>query len=341
MSVQIVTKEERMAKAKKLDPFMITDNEAGELKNQVSTGSSGLICPKRNKSISKPCGTCDYIQTAIYDKKYPMQHAAMGWARTKKAKLGWFLNVVFPENPDKAILFELGDKAGNQIVTGIEKLDWRDIVHPHKGVGRELTVTKSKAQGESWPTYTVSPSLNKADWAVPDEVWKNVPNLNDIIGILESTVLDNDNYKHVRSIKMDETLTFRILPPIDDGSTDKKLIAAVYRHWGVTQGQLDGVDPHDWRASVDSEDAETDVFAPDAASGAGMAMPKSEPDRNTDTVPALPDKTQTQKDKVKKPPCYGMKKFFDMKDEVTCGPCPAFKSCGREVMAQGDDDIPF
>jgi len=310
-------------KTKQADPFMITDEEASAAQNQLSKGSTGIMCPKRNKSMGGSCKVCDYIQSQIYDKKFPKEHAAMTWAREKKAKLSWFTNVVFPENPDKSILFEVGDKAGNQVVKGINKLGWRDIVHPHKGIGRELIVIKTKEPGDSWPTYTITPAQDKADWEIPEEVWRNVYDLNDIINILQTTELTSENYKHVRSIKTDETLNFRMCPPKDSESGDKVVIAAVYRHWGVTEDQINGEDSMNWRQSVEEDPADDSPFVENTDSS---GLDTSFMDTKKEEV--LPDKT---KQGPKLPNCFGMEQFFEIDDKVTCIPCGSYKACGKKI----------
>jgi ribosomal protein S27AE len=313
------------SKTKKEDVFFITDEEIADTKKEVASVSSGIICPKRNKSIGGTCKVCDYIQTQIYSKKYDKKHKAMVWAREKKAKLAWFANVVFPENPDKSILFELGDKAGNQIVSGVEKLGWRDIVHPHKGVGRELICLKDKKQGDDWPTYTVNCVQDKADWEIPEKVWKNVPDLNNIIEILQTEEQAEENYKHIRSIKMGETITFRLCPPRTDvAEGDKRrFIAPVFRHWGVSEGQITGDDPLNWTETMEDEDKPS---VPEVDEKLDLSFTKTSTDSVKDQVKEAPEKIEK-----KKPNCYGDGRFFEEDDKETCGKCGYFKPCLKTV----------
>jgi len=318
-----------MAKnVKKDDIFYITDDEIADTKSAVSSGASGIICPKRNKSIGGKCKVCDYIQTQIYSKKFDKEHKAMKWARDKKAKLSWFANVVLPENPDKAILLELGDKAGNQIISGIENKGWRDIVHPHAGVGRELLCTKSKESGDPWPTYTISPVLDKADWEIPEEVWKNVLNLRDILDILANEDLNEDNYMHVRSLKEGETLKFRLCPPREVNAGEKKcFIAPVFRHWGVSEDHITGEDSLDWRDS-DSDPADGESKTKESEK---LDMSFLEPANEKKEV----EEKSKPKEKAEKPNCFGDSRFFEEDDADMCMKCAYFKSCAKEVSKKG------
>jgi hypothetical protein len=314
-------------KDKAVDPFMITEEDVADAKSAVSAGSSGILCPKRNKDIGNKCSVCDYIQTQIYSKKFDKDHAAMTWARQKKAKLTWFLNVVLPENPDKSVFLELGDKAGNQIIEGVDKKGWTDIVHPHKGVGRELLCSKTKNAGESWPTYTVSPVLKNADWEIPEKVWKNVPNLRDMLQILDTEELTEDNYMHIRSLKEGETLTFRVCPPRDAEVGKKKwFIAPVFRHWGVTEEQITGEETLNWKEDSDDEDKE--VVDP---SEGKLDLSFTDTGKK-DKSEVKPEKEEKPKEAKTKKPCFGKSNFFEEDDVENCKPCPDYKACAKACM---------
>lgn len=314
-----------MSKKNEVDPFVITDDEIKDAQSAVSFGSSGKICPKRNKSIDKPCKVCDYIQTQIYAMKYGENHPARKWAKDKRAKLTWFLNVVLPENPDKAIFLEVGEKAGNQIISGMKEDGWTDIVHPHKGKGRELKISKKKAKGENWPTYTVNAVLKKADWEVPEEVWKSVPDLRNMIEILETTEMTEENYMHIKSLKNGGSLVFRMLPPAEVEVGEKKcVIAPVFRHWGVTDGQISGEDSLNW-----------DTGKKDASEKVDAASDDGDLDLDFQKEETLKEAPKEEKSNREPPPCYEQVEFFDKTDEKNCVPCPWFKPCGKSVMIKG------
>jgi hypothetical protein len=310
-----------MAKSKKSDVFYIEQDEVGDIKKEIATVSSGILCPKTNKSIGERCHVCEYIQTQVYSKNYERGHDARDWAASKKAKLAWFLNVVFPENPDKSVLLEVGKEAGNQIINGVEKLGWRDIAHPHKDLGRELQCSKNKEKGNDWPTYTVTPVLEKANWEIPDEVWKKTPDLKNIVQMVSDGELNEDNHMRISSLKMGETLVFRVCPPktVENGS--KWIIAPVMRHWGVTEGQIQGTDSVSWKETMEDEDI---ASLPVKDEKLDLSFTSTEEEKEE-----VPDKKQ----KKEKPTCFGMERFFDEDDDEMCIPCDFYKSCGKKVAS--------
>lgn len=311
-----------MSKKNEVDPFAITDEEVEAAKSAVSFGSSGKICPKRNKSINEKCGVCDYIQAEIYAKKYPEDSEPRKWAKDKRAKLSWFLNVVLPENPNKSIFLEIGEKVASQIIEGIEKKGWRDIVHPHKGKGREMQISKTK--GQKWPSYSATPALKQADWEIPEEVWKNVPDLTDMINILETMEFTEENYMHIKSLKNGETLNFRICPPADVKAGEKKcVIAPVFRHWGVTDGQISGEESLNWKSSSKEESDEEDKKGLDLDFQETQEKAEEKAEEKLKEAPKKEDK---------EPPCFKDEKFFDSDDKINCEPCAWFKPCGKAVM---------
>jgi len=306
---------------KKDDPFLITDDDIKGTKSEVAKGSSGVLCPKLNKSLEGSCAVCDYISANIYSKypgKQNQEHSARKWAGNKKGKLNWFMNVVFPENPDKSFVAEVGAKGGSMIIEGMEKKGWKDICHPHKNKGRMMLCTKSKVDG--YPFYSMSPELEKADWAIPDEVWKDLPDLKDVVGMIERGELNDENFVKFSAImKMDETLKFRICPPKTlEGDDRRWWIASVVRHWGVTQAQIDGDAPISWEeGDVDDENKPDVVGKPDE-----MELPDEKVD--------APDEEVKDK-KEEKPKCFGMAKFYEDDDE-DCMKCTWFKKCGKKVL---------
>lgn len=319
-----------MAKEKKNDPFIMTENDAKNAENEISTGSSGILCPKMNKTMEGECKVCDYIQTEIYPRwpgKENQDHPARKWAGKKKAKLNWFVCVAFPENPDKYVTLELGTKAGNQMIDGMKNKGWKDILHPDKGVGRMMQCTKKKGDS-GYPEYSVSPELEKADWSVSKDVWKNVPDLSDIIGYIKRDEMREINHERLSSLmKMGETITFRLLPPKDLSEKGRHFwISGVYRHWGVSNDQIDGNTSINWK---DTEEEEiTD----------GGEIP-TEPDTQMQ-LPSEEVEKPEPKENEEKPKCFGDVRFFNDGtpdedgdvDESCVKDCTFFKKCGKEVM---------
>ena len=298
----------------KKDPYMIDVEAMNKLKNEMSMKSSGLICPKRNLSINSTCKVCEYIQSQIYAKQYPKDHPTRKWAAKKGAKAAFFLNVVFPENKEKVMILELGSKAGNQIFEGVNKKGWTDIAHPKAGMGREMMVTKGEDGG--FNTYSVSPDLNKADWEVKKSVLASRYNLSEIIKMIQNDELTDDNHFKVSSIKLGETLKFRILPPWENGAENRNIMSVVWRHWGVSQDQIDGKEGINW------EDIEI------------TAQP------SVDTVSDTPVVTESKPSTTEKPPrCFGNSTYFDATDPDCFKDCAFFDKCSQKI--NGSDEVPF
>ena len=311
-----------MSKGKVIDPYEIDVDEIDKIEKENKKRSSGLVCPKMNVSIGKPCKVCEYIQS-IYARQYPKNHPARNYASDKKAKASIFMNVVFPENPNKSFIFKIGSKAGSAIIDGIKNKGWKDITHPLKGKGREMLISKTKGDS-GFNAYPVSPNLDKADWEIPKEVLDNLPNLDqdNLIKMIENGELDNTNFFDVSSLKMDETLEFRICPPWTNGamgSNNKRPFTYVWRHWGVSQAQIDGTEPMNWKESVEEESS--DDSSNDEAKPAKSDTPPWE-----DSV-----EVQVDKSVKKKPVCFGREKFFDSEDSEICQNCNFFKSCAKAI----------
>ena len=322
--------------SKKADPFMITEDDINRIESKVIKGTSGILCPKLNKDMEGVCHVCEYISTEIYanfpGKPYE-NHPARKWAGKKKGKLNWFLNVVFPDDKTKSVIFKIGEKAGNQIKDGMRNKGWTDICHPHAGMGRMMMCTKTKVDG--YPTYSMSPELEKADWEVSEEVWKNVVDLRNIIEMLkDDDLIGSDNYVDIsKYMKEGETITFRIMPPVSFEVGDRDCwIVPVVRHWEVTQDQVDGKAPLNWKGAPETSDE----------------VPTSSKRENKSVeLPFIPDKVEdkaakpVENKKVEKPKCFGMANFFDDGSpdpetgevDLSCKEdCPFFKQCGKEVM---------
>jgi len=301
---------------KKVDPYMIDVVALNQMKNDMSLASSGLICPKRNKSISKPCKVCDYIQSQVWAKQYPEKHPARNWAAQKGAKATFFLNVVFPEKPTEVKVLEMGSKAGSQIFDGVNNLGWTDITHPKKNMGREMMVTKGKKDG--YPFYTISPDLNKADWEVKKPTLASAFNLTNIISMIQDEELTEENHLKVSTMKDGETLRFRILPHWDDGAGNTNFMTVAWRHWGVSQAQIDGDEGLNWQEVELSPD--DNVKAPFDAT--------TKPEEVKDSVP---DKAET-KPKDKRPRCFGNATYYDPEDK-DCTPvnCAFVDECLAKI----------
>jgi len=301
-----------VAKKTVVDPYMIDVKAMNQLKNNMTMSSSGLICPKRNKSIGETCKTCDYIGSQIWAKQYPEKHPARDWAYEKGAKASFFMNVVFPDNQEKSMIFEIGSKAGNQIFDGVNTLGWTDITHPKKGMGREMVMTKGK-NAKGFNTYTVSPNLQVADWDVKKAVLAGRCNLTNLINMMQNNELNDSNHIKASSMKDGETLRFRILHKWeDDAGTNTDFMAVIWRHWGVTQDQIDGKEGLNWQdVELKVEESEQQ----EAVQSTQDSTPVPEPDKVE-----KPSKTD-------EPRCFGNASYYDAEDEDCNKDCPHFEKC--------------
>ncbi len=294
------------------DPWIIDGDDVKNIKDGLKSDSKGLICPKCNKSIGEKCAVCDEV-SRLYNTGDPK---LADIARSKKAKVNFFMNVVLSDQRDKSIILEIGRDAGNAILNGIEKQGWNDIAHPKAGKGRELIITKGTTKGSDgrdYNKYTVSPVLEKADWDIPDHILENLPNLDNIIDMIVNGELNENNYMKVSSMKMGESIRFRLCPPAKDSVLFRHL-AYVWRHWGVTQDEIDGKVEMNLSTDTPAESS-TEEAAPWEDDG-GNTTP--EPQKET------PDKP------ISKPPCFGKENFFDPEDE-TCTSCEWLKKCSFAV----------
>ena len=213
------------------------------------------------------------------------------------AKCNFYLNVVFPEDPAKVQLLEIGKKAGSQIIEGIKQKGWKDIAHPGANKGRLMQITKSK-DGD-YNQYTATPDLEKADWSVPKEAIDARYDLNNVIDVLKSGEVE---IFKISSIKQDETLSFRILPPVPSDEGKSYIMAIVWRHWGgVTEDEILG-------------NVDIDLTLPSA---------------KEDSVESMLD-FGTEEVKDKKPDCFGLDSCFE-EGHPDCISCSEYKACRREV----------
>jgi len=299
------------------DPYMLDEKEARKQEEETKNAVIGLICPKKLDKKNK-CAVCDYIQS-LYDKSPQKGDPVLSWISDKKAKANYFMNVVLPANPDTSLVLEIGSNAGSEITKGIHSKGWVDIAHPHANLGREMLITKSKGDS-GYNEYSPSPNLKNADWAIPDSTLKNMINLDTLVDMIKNNELNAENHMRVSSLKMDETLRFRMCPPHADQENQLRPMSIIWRHWGVSQDQIDGLEAISYKdQNIDSLDDVDD---------SGMdSLWDSKDDREkveTEETKIVPEK------KVKLPSCFGKVKYFDPTDK-DCEECDHLKSCEKEV----------
>jgi len=295
------------------DEYMLDPKEHGKLGAETKGTSQGVICPKYNVSIGKPCAVCDKVRQlwGVFDNTGDERYKKA--AKDMSATCAYFLNVVFPNNPDQVVLLEIGKKAGDQIIEGIKLKGWIDIAHPKAGVGREMLVTKSSDGG--YNVYSVSPDLQNADWDVPKKALDSRHNLSNIINILTGEGVETFR---VSSLKMDESLRFRILPPVTKNGEKGRALAAVWRHWRNTVAEVNGEVPVVVYGLDDNEQT----------SEGGEDLLPWEEEKTPET--SVQD-TRSEENKSEHPPCFAMDVAYDPENEE-CKTCDSFKKCGRAVL---------
>ena len=303
----------------KKDPYEMDINDLDNFYNENKTKLSGEFCPRRDPAHDGRCFVCEYIQREIYDKKYQDDHPARKWASEKKAKQNMFFNVVFKANPTKLIILEVGSKVGNIIWEGARNKGWTDITHPLSGKGREMTISKYKGQGK-WADYSAVPDMNKANWDIPQEVLDNLYDLSNISNIIKDGLLGDDNYMRVSSLKIGETLSFRICPPWNS-KENKRWIGSTFRHWGVSVDHINGDAPLNWKESLKDDNDKSEKVD-------GFDLPQKSP-QNED-LPFVPDNKPVQK-----PACFGDDRFCNPKD-ADCNPpeCNFLEGCLAQVKSK-------
>lgn len=290
------------------DPYMIDPNDGTEITKGMKGGSSGKLCPRLNKEIlgvERPCKVCEAIRPLW---GYPKGSKEREIANDKKAKVNFFMSVCFKDKPNKAYILEVGKNAGNDLLDAFAKKTWLDVAHPKAGVGRDLTITKQVKDG--YNTYKVFPSLDKADWDVPESVLNNIPNLDNIVDMIASGQLGDDNYFNISKLKVGEVITFRLLPSNPEAKIFPKRIAFLWRHWGVTEAEITGEAPLDMSISKPF----------DLAS-------------NTPPWEETVDKANKSVENETKEPCFGNPLCFNEKDE-DCIKCSAFKKCMKVIVSK-------
>jgi len=311
-----------MAKEKR-DPYEITPDDGKKLENESRGKAKGVPCPQNNASLSERCHACEKLKPLW---NYPEGSPQRKVAGDKKATVSYWLNFILPHNREKAIILEIGKKVGDSIIRNLKDptKGWKNIANPQEGKGFEVIFTKF--QGDGYPAYEISAVPEKTDWAISKSVLDNLPDLSqeNIIKMLSNNELDPDNYMHVNSIKMDETLRGRICPSWE-GIGSKKFMQYLFRHWGVTEDEVQGRVPMAGvetaeQANFTSDDDSPTVFDTD------VAPFEPEPEFTSNEFGETPS-AGGEKDE----PCLGSKELYD-KDDAVCQECWQFKKCSKLVM---------
>lgn len=306
----------------KMNPWEVDEETLKSIEKENRSTSGGITCPKRNACISKPCFGCSYIQSQVYAKQFPDQHPARKWASEKKAKASVYFNAIDPANPNVALLLRVGVDAGSSIINGLKE-DWTGVLNPLKSQGRELKFKKYKGEG-NYNKYRVEPVLEAADYDIPKAVLMNLHNLDqsNLIEMIESGDMP-DSYFDISSMKMDEVKRFRLCPPWTTGvmgKENKRPLTFIWRHWGLSKGQIEGTEPLDWQEVVPSKDAvrvEKDIPW------------DSEPKQDTRMEEVLEEKSGEERPSKQ---CYGRLEFWEEGDS-TCLACQYYKPCGKLAMS--------
>jgi hypothetical protein len=299
------------------DPYMLDPKEADEEKNRMKTGFGGILCPAKNKYLfsDNKCSVCDAIKPLW---NYPKDSQQYKTASAKQAKMSFYLPVVLKSNPEQWIILECGKNAGNEILDGIAKQGWNDVMNPHAGLGREISITKSAPSG--YNVYAAKASLQKADWEVPQSTLESFPNMDTILELFKNGVLvEGMNFMKISSIKTGETLMFRLLPRGARNTIFKLGIGWLYKHYGnVTQDEVDG-------------NTGVNLTIPDVApQKSETSIPPWEAQKGAAAGGTAPKQMQTPITAPRER-CFGLTNFFDESDSQ-CQSCKDFKGCGREIL---------
>jgi hypothetical protein len=281
------------------DPYAIQPDESQKFITKTKGKQKGIICPKRH--YDKPCAVCSVVQDLFSSG----EEKDRDLAGKIMSKLNFYMCVVEPSDPAKLQILQLGKIVGNQIVDGTLKLGWTDIANPKSGVGRCIKITKSN--NGSYNTYQASIDPNKAEFDIPADVMENLPDLENIVGVVDSGEYEVYN---IASIKVGDTVTFRICPDVKGPERNNRFwVNAIWRHWGVSQDEIDGKVPVNLHKGLDREDAQKSESPPWAESK-DKEQPVAQP-------------------KHKK--CFGEEAYYDPSDS-DCTDCEEFKACGRTVL---------
>jgi len=322
------------------DPYVLSKKAAADQEERLKNKLVGILCPKKHQK-NGVCKVCDYIQV-LWSKGPQKGDPVREWIYAKKSKVNFYLNVVLPENQNKSLVLEIGKNAGSDILNGVKTKDWDMIAHPHAGKGHEMQITKTKNEGNNF-VYSPSPRLQPANWSIPDETLNNIVNLDNIPQMLkEGKLVENENFMKISSLKVDETLTFRICPPHRESIHPEWIMIDVHRHWGVSQGQIDGIEPIRYSPDEgdDGQGSTEDRFGSD-----NTLFSNDYEDR--DKIVTEETRVVTEKP-TKRFPCFGVikevqdsmtgqtvvvPKFFD-ENSQDCMDCSQFKECFKEIERQ-------
>jgi len=301
------------------DPYMLDEGVGQSLIDANKLTNKGVVCPKHNLTINKPCAVCVQVK-ALYDDGSAEKKDLAG---KMSAKPNYYAYVVFPANPDKAVLFEMGKKAGDAIKYGIRMKGWYDIANPKKGVGRELKITKFKGD-RGFNAYSVEPSLEKLTYDVGKAALDGRKNFDDILSIVET-----DEIFKVSSLKMDETITVMVLPDLD--LERKWPVVSVWRHWGVTQDEIEGKIPIQLLSTLSQAPSGsqplpgelTESLPWDVKQEAELELESHGKEQEDTPINVEPNTSAAEHEG-----CYKDKDSFEIDDKEVCQKCADFIECG-------------
>ena len=304
----------------KNDPWELSQGDAEQMKNMTKgSGSAGVFCPKRNVSIGGPCNVCNTLQP-MWD--FPEGTKERKLASKKKATVSYFLNVILSGDRTKSIVLEIGKKAGDYIIDAIYDPDknWKMIAHPvaNKGFYTKIKKRKGDMGFNTYDTFRGDP----CDWEVSKEVLGNMTQLsqeNLIRMISAGELVEGENFMRISSLKMDETITFRVLPPWNYKDGGKAILTPVFRHYGVSQAEVDGTVP--MNTSLDD--------------GEETHQPAEHGKKVDNDPPWTVDESKKTTEQVSgtKQPCFGAIEpmvFYDSEDE-DCKKCVDKVECIKMV----------
>lgn len=298
------------------DPYMLDPETAHKAEQAMKGGDKGRPCPRRNIELGKSCAVCERV-SALYDSKTEENKAI---AKKKKATATFWINAVTAQDQNKCFLFEIGKKIGEEIILGIKSKGWLDISHPSAGKGREMSITKTQTQGEEYPTYSVSPVLNKAEWEIPKEALDGRFDLEKILELYNDPSIP---HKRASDLKTGETFVFRILPALMTGKLPLKVL---WRHYGVSQGELEGTSPLSFGGGTRYTTPKPELTKPSS-------------DTSSEENESPFEETKTEVASGKKA-CFGYDSCYEEVSRTgnECnspeGVCPLLKACG-EAVAKG------
>lgn len=310
----------------KKDPWLLDANQAKKTKEETVFKSKGEICPKRNISIGERCKACEEV-SHVYQTTNdgdPKRKAASRLG----AKASYFCNVVMPANKEVSVILEMGKKLGDTILDENEKGEWLDIAHPKKGMGRELRITKKKGDG-NFPSYSITPILDKADWDIKDNILENLPNL-DQLNLIDIIQEDKEEIFKASSLKTDESTVIRICPPwkeaMDRG--EMRILTPVFRHWGgVTREQIE----NGGLEFTVAEDTEPDKEKSEIPWEGKKELDVGQNDEKEEAPAETPKEEKPSSDRE---PCFGKPNVYE-EDDDECKECKDYKACGRAVAKAG------